>query len=88
MAPCLLSRSPVYKRIGIVGGLAMLRREAAAYAAAVEGCGPGEPGEGAVPVAGCQANSPWGHMRPWALVACAAARRGVPSAGLLADPTL
>jgi hypothetical protein len=36
--------SPVYKRIGIVGNLAMLRREAAAYAAAAEGHGPGEPG--------------------------------------------
>jgi len=36
--------SPVYKRIGIVGNLAMLRREAAAYAAASEGAGPGEPG--------------------------------------------
>jgi hypothetical protein len=41
-SPC--RRSPVYKRIGIVGGLAMLRREAAAYAAAAEGRGPGEPG--------------------------------------------
>lgn len=40
--PC----SPVYKRIGIVGNLAMLRREAAAYAAAAEERGPGDPGEG------------------------------------------
>ncbi|KIZ01502.1 hypothetical protein MNEG_6459 [Monoraphidium neglectum] len=43
LTKALAHTSPVYKRIGIVGGLAMLRREAAAYAAAVEGCGPGEP---------------------------------------------
>jgi hypothetical protein len=45
--PCLVylsNRSPTYKRIGIIGNLAMLCREAAVYAAAVEGRGPGNPG--------------------------------------------
>lgn len=44
--PLPTARSPVYKRIGIVGGVAMLRREASAYAAAAEGHGPGDIGEG------------------------------------------
>ncbi|KAI8476445.1 MAG: Fanconi anaemia protein FancD2 nuclease-domain-containing protein [Monoraphidium minutum] len=43
LTKALAHASPVYKRIGIVGGLAMLRREAAAYAAAAEGRGPGDP---------------------------------------------
>ncbi|GBF89136.1 hypothetical protein Rsub_01853 [Raphidocelis subcapitata] len=45
LTKALAHTSPTYKRIGIIGNLAMLRREAAAYAAAAEGRGPGDPEE-------------------------------------------
>ena len=42
--PTSYVRSPAYKRIGIIGGVALLRREAQAFAQASEGRAPGDPG--------------------------------------------